>query len=91
MTLTHEKEDKADKEHSEEKPKKTMQHIQCYNCNKTGQIIRECPKKKVKDPRGGPSGGFAMTCIEITDPPELNSDEILKHRQNKKVLHCKTG
>ena len=29
----------------------------------------------MKDPSGGSSGGFAMTCIEITDPPELNLEE----------------
>ena len=29
----------------------------------------------MKDPSGGSSRGFAMTCIEIPDPPELNSKE----------------
>ena len=52
-----------------------MQHIQWYNCNKTGHKARECPKKKIKDPSGGSSGEFAMMCIEILDPQELNSKE----------------
>ena len=50
LKLTHEEQDKTDKECSEEKPMKSMQHIQCYNCNKTGHITKECPEKKVKDP-----------------------------------------
>ena len=29
----------------------------------------------MKDPSGGSSRRFAMTCIEIPDPPELNSKE----------------
>ena len=29
----------------------------------------------MKDPSGGSSGRLAMTCIEITDPPELNLEE----------------
>ena len=58
LKLTHEEQDKADKEHSEEKPRKSMQHIRCYNCNKTGHIARDGSEKKAKDPSGGSSGGF---------------------------------
>ena len=40
-----------------------------------GHIARDCPKKKVKDSSRGSSGGFAMTCIEVSNPQELNSEE----------------
>ena len=40
-----------------------------------GHITIDCPEKKVKDPSGGSSGGFAMMCIEVANPPELNSEE----------------
>ena len=62
-----------------------MQHIQCYNCNKSGHITRECLEKKVKDPSGGSSGGFAMTYIEITNPPELNSEEDPETQTKEKI------
>ena len=75
MKLTHEEQEKADKECSEEKPKKSFQHIQCYNCNKMGHIARDCTEKKVKDSSRGSSGGFTMTCIEVSNPQELNSEE----------------
>ena len=38
-------------------------------------IARDCPEKKVKDPGGGSSGGLAMTCIEVANTQELNSEE----------------
>ena len=72
---THDEQEKADKECSEAKPKKSLQHIQCYNCNKTGHIARGCPRQKVKDSSGGSSGGFAMTCIEVANPQESNLEE----------------
>ena len=52
-----------------------MEHIRCYTWKKTEHIASECPEKKIKDPSGRASGRFAMTCIEIFDPQELNSKQ----------------
>ena len=35
LKLTKEEQEKADKEKSEEKPKKSKEQIKCYNCSKT--------------------------------------------------------
>ena len=40
-----------------------------------GHIARDCPEKKVKDSSGGSSGGFAMMCIEVSNPQELSFEE----------------
>ena len=66
LQFTKEQQDQADKEKSEQKPKKYSQHVRCYTCNKLGHIMKDCPEKKFNDSSGGSSGGFAMMCIEGT-------------------------
>ena len=63
LRLTHDEQEKVHK--------KSTENIQCYNCHKMGHIARDCPEKKVSDSSGGQSGGFAMMCIEVTNPQEL--------------------
>ena len=56
LKLTKEQQEQADKEKSEEKPRKNLQHVRCYNYNKMGHLAKDCPEKKSKDSSGGSSG-----------------------------------
>ena len=64
LKLIKEQQEQADKEKSkqwsEEKARKHLQHVRCYNCTKFGHIAKDCPEKKARDT----SGGFAMMCLE---------------------------
>ena len=52
LKLTKEQQEQTDKEKSEEKPRKYLQHVRCYNCNKFGHIAKDCPEKKSRDSTG---------------------------------------
>ena len=52
LKLTKEQQEQAEKEKSEEKPRKYFQHVRCYNCNKMGHFTKNCPEKKSRDSSG---------------------------------------
>ena len=60
LKLTKEQQEQADKEQSEqrseEKPRKYLQHVRCYNWNKMVHIAKDCPEKKSRDSSGGLGG-----------------------------------
>ena len=64
LKLTKEQQEQADKEKSEEKTRKYLQHGRCYNCNKMGHIAKDCPEKKSKESSGESDGGFDMLCLD---------------------------
>ena len=80
LKLRKEQQEQADKEKSEEKPRKYLQHLRCYNCNKMGHLTKDCPEKKSRDSNGGSGGTFIMMCIEggqslVEEDPESTIDE----------------
>ena len=80
LKLTKKQQEQADKEKSEEKPRKYLQHARCFNCIKFGHLTKDCPEKKSKDSSGGSSGGFTMMCVEggqslVEEDPESTVEE----------------
>ena len=69
MKLTKEQQEQADKEKSEEKPRKYLPYVRRYNCNKMGHLTKDCPEKKNKHSSGGSGGGFAMMCVKGGESP----------------------
>ena len=87
LKLTKEQQDQADKERSEhktnEKPRKYMQQVRCYNCNKIGHIKANCPEKKTRESHVDSGGGFAMVCLEdgqslVEEPFQLVHNQQLQ-------------
>ena len=56
LKLTKEQQEQADKEKSEGKPRKYLQHVRCYNCNMMGHITKDCQEKKSRDSSEDPVG-----------------------------------
>ena len=78
--LTKEQQEQADKEKSEEQPRKYLQYVKCYNCNKMGDLLKDCPEKFSRDSSGGSSGGFTTMCVEggqspVEEDPETTVEE----------------
>ena len=80
LKLIKEQQEQADKEKSEENPRKYLRHRRCYNCSKMGHFAKDSPEKKSRDSGGGSSGGFAMMCTEgmqslVEEDPKSKSDK----------------
>ena len=81
LKLTKEQQEQADKEKSEEKPKKYLQHGRCYNCNKMWHLTKDCPEKQIKGFQWGSSGGFTMMFViggksPVEEDPEQQNSEV---------------